>query len=886
MGNPAMTADQWQRAKELFEAASNLPTGQQEEHLRAHCPDDPALRAVVLTLLRNRSGEETESSPRMEGWTVFRPGDRIAARFRIVRLIAKGGMGEVYEAFDERLHLSVALKTMRPDLNSDPEHTGKFRQEVLVARELAHENICRIFDFIDHAVPESRNGGPRLIPCYTMELLAGETLVEFLKTRRPMPTAEALPLVHQICAALQYLHDQRIVHRDLKPSNIMIVPSAEGGRKAVVTDFGLARRLHAGPAVDQLSNTALAGAPYFLAPELLNGGRPSMASDIYALGLVIDEMVTRSRAFPGESIYVLYAQKLIDGPVPPRRRQADLPESWNRVLLRCFENEPGRRFQNASEVATALEFGVSHRRFDLSGQLRRIARPPTRRTALLAGTAIAVVGAYLGRQASLGQSARQSIILFPFRNETGDPAMARHATSAYREVLRDLRQNSDWAVYQSSTPRQDLKIAGSPVHYGLEGTLRRADGQLSLQIDILEGGDLRQVVWSRRFSRPAGEQLSLQRQVSIAVISFLNGGDFSSAGLAARQKLRLSTVSDSAFDAYSLGLEQWDRRTVESAHKAIQHFERALQIDPRFARAHIGIADACLVLMDFNFGRHEDLMAKARAQVEQAVKIDGTLPEARLALAAIHQLEWRWADAEREFQETLRLQPHNALARRWYGGMLLQFGRFEEALGLTGEAVEQDPYYLPNQAGHGFSLFMAGRFRAAIDFLQRVVLTQPFLNARISLGQSYAMLAQPDTPAGSLYYRKAIEESERIRAMETAGQPAASGPAVCKYAEIVAAAAHLIHGAPERARPHADALEDGMSRSRISPAAVAQIHALAGNRERALDLLEQAARVRDRVLLYLAVSPYYVTLHSENRFRALLLLMGLPSERPPVASRG
>jgi len=350
-------AQDWEQIKNVFSTALGTPADRRDAYLREACADRPELLDAVTELL---SAHYDASSSFLEPGALlfdapwlFRPSDQVAGRFNVVRPIARGAMGEVYEAYDERLRLPVALKAIRPQLVGDAPTAERFRREVLVTRDIVHEGLCRVFDLVEHRIGAGFGlAEGTVVPCLTMQLLDGGNLEDCLRTERPMMPAKALPLLRQIASALDVLHDRGIVHRDLKPSNVMLIGTGDE-RRAVLTDFGLAKPLD--ESLFETQTAVQGGAPFFMAPELFKGDRPSRASDVYAFGLLADEMVTRERAFPAESLHGLMMQKLQDGPQRPSARANDLPPSWEQTILRCLDADPKARFHRAQDVCAALQ---------------------------------------------------------------------------------------------------------------------------------------------------------------------------------------------------------------------------------------------------------------------------------------------------------------------------------------------------------------------------------------------------------------------------------------------------------------------------------------------------------------------------------------------------
>jgi tRNA A-37 threonylcarbamoyl transferase component Bud32/tetratricopeptide (TPR) repeat protein len=288
-----------------------------------------------------RSPEDNAPSLRVD--------EQVAERYQVVRFLGRGGMGEVYEVDDVLLHERVALKTIRSELATDRRAIERFRREIRLAHKVTHPNVCRVFDVVRH--------GTRAY--LTMELLRGETLAEHIRKSGPLPWLEALPIARQLCAGLDAAHAAGVLHRDFKSHNVVLVP-ADGGVRAVITDFGLAR-----PTLAAESDTADAqrmtadggfiGTPAYVAPEQMLGREVGPAADIYALGVVLYEMLTGRLPFEGKTSFAAAVRRLSERPVAPREHVADLPRRCEAAILRCLATEPTARFARAGLVAAALD---------------------------------------------------------------------------------------------------------------------------------------------------------------------------------------------------------------------------------------------------------------------------------------------------------------------------------------------------------------------------------------------------------------------------------------------------------------------------------------------------------------------------------------------------
>jgi len=268
----------------------------------------------------------------------FTPGTIVAERYRIVALLGRGGMGEVYRAEDLRLSQVLAIKFLPESLSQDESALARFHSEVRVARQVSHPNVCRVFDIGD------ANG----VPFLTMEYVDGEDLSSLVRRIGRLPQDKAVEVSRQICAGLAAAHERGVVHRDLKPSNVML----DGAGKARITDFGLA-----GIAANIQGSEVRAGTPAYMAPEQLAGKEVTIKSDIYSLGLVMFEILTGKRAFDAATLPELLKTREQGTITNPSAIVKDLDPLIERVLLRCLEKDPTKRPASALQVAAALPGG-------------------------------------------------------------------------------------------------------------------------------------------------------------------------------------------------------------------------------------------------------------------------------------------------------------------------------------------------------------------------------------------------------------------------------------------------------------------------------------------------------------------------------------------------
>ncbi len=385
-----LTPEVWELVKTLFNAALEKDAHERATFLVQNCPDG-SIRKEVEELLTNhdKAGDflvqpavpQLAQATIRSGGSTLSPGTMLASRFKIVRFIAEGGMGEVYEADDLELHDHVAIKTLRPETLQEVNAITALRSEVQLARKVTHPNVCRIYDLFRH-----RGEGAEIV-FISMEFLRGETLGSRLIHQGRMGLGEALPIITQMASGLSAAHEAGIVHGDFKPGNVLLVQRS-GDVRAVVTDFGLAFRARNSALDVSLSGTSfsavrsgsgeLRGTPAYMAPEQFEGRPPSTASDIYSLGLVMFEMLTGVRPFQGGPSMSAVAKRLTEPAPSPGSLEPSLSFVVESVITKCLDRDPGKRFRNVREVANALEhhalltgehFNEPPRRLALSGRV-------------------------------------------------------------------------------------------------------------------------------------------------------------------------------------------------------------------------------------------------------------------------------------------------------------------------------------------------------------------------------------------------------------------------------------------------------------------------------------------------------------------------------------
>jgi serine/threonine protein kinase/tetratricopeptide (TPR) repeat protein len=603
-------SEEWVQIKELFEAALAVEPSTRLRFLEQEC-SSAELRGSVERLLaaHEEAGSFLQHSPKLDEVSAapsfpnrFTPGSLLVDRFRILRFIARGGMGEVYEALDLELDSHVAIKTIRSEILGSPQALTRFKREVHLAKQVTHPNVCRIFDLFRHRDASSGAGDVLFV---SMELLRGRTLAERLKESIPMSTEEILPILRQVVPALGAAHAAGILHRDLKPGNILLEPGQNGSLRAVITDFGLARSLDSsGDAVPTGSGLIAFGTPQYMSPEQIEGKELTPASDLYSMGLVIYQMVTGVRAFGDDTPLLAALRRLNECPPPPSQIAPKLGPQWDAPIAGCLNPDPARRFTSAEQLMETID-GNAHLRERTfwrkpSAYIRRSLFTSRRMLAAgaLAGCLVATGGVFLYMHAPGRPAAADSltIVLADFVNTTGEPDFDNALKIA---LAAKLQQSPFLNLMPDAKISSAQRYMGLPARERLTETLarqvcQREGGQAVLQGSIANSTK-GYVVSLRAVNCQTGELIAVKQAPVEFRDSVVDALDRTTEAmrpslgesLASIQKYNVplaeaSTSSIEALAAFSQGTDKWNQQGEAAA---LPYFLRATEIDPNFALA-------------------------------------------------------------------------------------------------------------------------------------------------------------------------------------------------------------------------------------------------------------------------------------------------------------
>ena len=748
--------------------------------------------------------------------------------FCILEKVGAGGMGEVYRAHDEQLGRDVALKVLLPKDLGDETARVRLLREARAAAGLNHPNICTV-----HEVGEV--GGQAYI---AMEHVEGRPLSALIAQGR-LPPEQALRYGVQLAEALEHAHARSVVHRDLKAANVIVTP--EGRVK--VLDFGLAKRLDERDLEATRSQASLTqsgavmGTLSYMAPEQLRGEPADSRADIWALGIVLYEMVAGGRPFQGQTGYEVSSAILSRRPAP---LPGEVPAAFRAVIEHCIEKDPGRRYQHANEVRAALEAVQS------------------------AGTTVQLLPRRGGsrRKRTVSRKRIRALAVLPLTNLSRDPEQEYFADGMTEALIADLAKlRALKVISRTSVMRYKATDKSLPeiaeelnVDAVVEGSVLRVGEQVRITAQLIHAATDTHL-WAESYERDLQDVLLLQSEVARTIAREIR------VTVTPEETQRLTSarpVNPEAHEAYLKGRFHWYKLTREGLDTAMEYFQLALEKDPNYAPAYSGIASAWAARGEIGVLPPQEAFPKAKAAALKAAELDDTLPEVHVSLATIEAIYgWDWAIVEREFQRALQLNPNHAEAAFFYGDFLLTVGRVEEGKSELERALALDPLNLILQCFYGWHLLYLKRYDDAVLQLRKALRQEP-TSAAAHLGLWGAFWKKQK-------YEGAVAEAQQYHALAGYGE----------IAEVLVRgfAESDYRGAMKLA---AEAMAARAQQTHVPAIRIARLYAHAEEKDRALDWLEKAYEAREGPLSRLGVVWDLDNLRDDPHFQSLLRRMNLP----------
>jgi eukaryotic-like serine/threonine-protein kinase len=723
----------------------------------------------------------------------------------LLEKIGEGAFGEVYRARDPWLDREVALKLLRPTV-TDRVPASRIVSEARALARVKHPNAVTVHGADVH---DGRAG-------LWMELVRGATLSQILAAQGPFSAREATALAQDICRALAAVHGAGLVHRDIKAQNVM----RESGGRLVLMDFGAG------------------GTPLYLAPEVLAGREPTVASDIYALGVLLYHLVTGRYPLAGTSLQELQAAHLRGDRRRLADERADLPDEFVGIVERALCAAPRERYRTAGEMLEALLATASG--FSVISRMRQF---------------LASAGPWPDQG--------RSIAVLPFVELSPERHLDYFCEGIAEEIINALtavpgmRVVARSSAFRLAGSVEEVCQVGSLLKVGsvLEGTVRAAGERLRIVARLVDTTDSSQI-WSRRFDCTVRDTFTVQEEIAAAVVKALDVGvDQSNPDLSESGQL---TRSPEAYTPYLKGRHCWNQRTEATLRKSVSYFLEALEKAPSYPEALAGLAEAYTTLGTYGVLPPHEVMPKAREAARRAIDLAEALasPHATSGcVAAVY--EWEWRQAERHFLRAMQLSPNDPVGHHWYAiNYLVPLGRFELARRELQHALDADPLSTPIHLSVGLASYFAHDFARARQEIEETLELDPGAStARLFLGLTLVELQRYD---------------EAVRELDTARRLSSSP-------EMIAALGYAFGRGGQRDRA-SEALGELQSLSEaryVSPSLMAQVEVALGTPARALSSLERALALHAVDLAWLKVRPVFDALRDQPNFGRLVSAVGL-----------
>jgi eukaryotic-like serine/threonine-protein kinase len=684
--------------------------------------------------------------------------------YRVVQKLAAGGMGEVYLCEDPRLDRRVALKRVGGGWNDTDVGRERLRREARAAAALNHPRIAAVYDVLE------TEAGPHLV----MEYVEGETLSALLR-RESLTLERGLQIALELTEAIAAAHAAGIVHRDLKPSNVMI---ARDGHVKVL-DFGLAKlRAIERPGAPLTGSGVSLGTPGYSAPEQLLGQQTDNRSDIYSVGAILYEICAGRPAFE-EADASAFAVAITTRIAAPSHWNPSLPQPVDELICRALSPTPEKRPQSIHEVHTILAAAFAATRDARTTSVADAAAGVRRRRLTWAAAALvaalAVVAALVqwgrGREPRIPRAGVQGpvIAVLPLESLSPNPEHEYVAAGIADSLITDLSELPGLTVLSRAAVREvsrepDVARAARQLGatYVFHGTVQHAASNMRVNLTLAAADGA--AIWIRPFEGRFEDLFELQRRVAEGASEPLR------VSLSDAQRTQLGrqlTQNTAALSQYWRGQTLLDRaEDPASAAAAVGAFEAAVGLDPDFALAHAGLAEAAWT--SYTQSKDAKWVERALESSARALDLDPKQPEVWITRAQVHRGTGRYEDALRDLEQALKLKSANAEALQWKGRTLSDAGRREEAVEVLREAIAIRPGYWYNYDALGMVYYFLGRLDEAVTMHQKVIELQPDrFRGYTNLGVMYQALGQQDRALES--YRAAVKIAPVFQAYNNIG---------------------------------------------------------------------------------------------------------------------
>ena len=836
-----MNAERWQQVKTIFHRAAECDPAARAAFLRESCGDDADLRSEVESLLASEQHPASLlENPVLAAGAVAaaappnRTGPVLPERYEILAELGRGGMGIVYKARDRETGEVIALKILKPEIAADLQIIERFKNELRLAHRITHHNVARLYEF-------HRTGDTVYL---SMEYVEGESLCALLHRTGKLDLALGLTIARQLAAGVSAAHRQSIAHRDLKPENIMLTAAGE----VKVLDFGISRYY----AANATATIGFIGTPAYMAPEQAQGTLTDHRTDIYALGLILYEMFTGTKAFTGDTPVSLALKQVRESPPPPRTLAPLLPVHIEQAILKCLEKHPADRFQSVEDLLHALAGGAAE-------PSARLIRP--RRSVLLAGTTVLALAIAAGAlwyvrpgKSPLPAQNTPSIAVLPFADMSAEKNQ-EYLAEGIAEELRDALAKVPglrvaWRISSTRVKDESFELIGRKLNVAtiLQGSVRKQGNRARVAVQLLRSAD-GSLLWSETYERELNDILVVQQEIARAVTGALKITLL--AGKSPSPSVR--NTNTKAYNDYLLGRYFLRLRNKENLEKAVTYFEHAIQLDPGYAPAWAKLAVSRTSQAGIGYVPSKEGYQKARQEVDRALVLDPDLADAHAALGQIRLThDWDWAGADVSFRRARALEPGNPDVIIGAGSLAANLGRFEDAIPLYRRSIEIDPLNPIAYHQLGIALYSAGQQEDATAAFKKALELAP------ERAKSHCLLG--------MVYLEQLHPTEALTEMQKEKDPQFR-------AWGLALAFHAL-GRKKESDANLAELTDKFPKD--YPYQIAGVYAFRGETDLAFHWLQRAYAEPDPGLRDMKTEPVLRNLRRDPRFAALLKKMGLP----------
>lgn len=892
-----MASENWEEAKRVFGDAIKFAPEQRTLFLDEACNGDADMRREVESLLASFDdaasfmevpavgkikGNKEGNDKNLKKGVCF-------GHYEIIELIGAGGMGEVYLAKDKKLGRRVAVKILNEKFAKNESNLKRFTQEAKAASGLNHPNILVI-----HEISEADSAN-----FIVSEFIEGKTLREIFEGPS-LKLSEGLDIAIQIAGALTAAHAANIVHRDIKPENIMVRP--DGYVK--VLDFGLAKLIEQ-KAVgfedetaqqNQTAKGLILGTVSYMSPEQARGEQIDGRTDIFSYGILLYEMIAGRTPFAGNSMSETFANLINSDPQPLSRFAANVPDELARMVSKALRKDRDERYQTMKDLLADLKSLRENLAFDerlersqpqegkritvdllmatgdankQTGETKYSFAGQVKRSKLIAPIAVAVLlvavvtfGYYFWFQRNAAQSfsGKKSLAVLPFVNASQDPNAEYLSDGITESIINNLSQLAGLKVMSRNSAfrfkTDQIDTRSIAVQLGVEtlvtGDIRQLGDRLVINVRLIDGKDDSQI-WGHQYVKTSADIIGAQNEIAQAVANNLRLKLTDS-----EQKMLAKNYTENveAYQLYLRGRFHVFKLTPPDVYKGIAAFEKAIEIDPNYALAHVGISEAYRSLTLSGEMLPTEFLPKSKAAAQKALDIDDRLPEAHTALGAcLFWYDWNWSESEAQYQKALELSPNDSNTHLFYAHLLSNTGRHPEGLAQVKRARELDPLFPFVNTLEGQFLLNAGRSDEAFARLQKTIELAPnFWFPHIFISAIY-------TEKGM--YAEAVNAANRARELSPTQTNSHSlgGFALAKS------------GKTDEARATLEDLLQMSSKRFVPPYHLATIYNGLGETDNTFIWLEKSFEQRDPKLTFLKVDQKWNNLRSDPRFIDLMRRM-------------